>query len=233
MRNHTLTLSHPIASLELYELDPENWDWTNPPELVLVDDQMRVPPAPYMPHLRCVEVENRGDTELLADGRCKYNFTLTCKINGLWRAFFEKHCGQVDVQIEGDAVTLLCTPEEFQSSFDMICNGALYRATNDYATERDALVWLVFKKMKEQEDREHIEAEMRMELASLQQRQKQKVCTAQQNGLSVSFALQNFNARYRDVMDTKFNWWGKVLDAVTVTKYRTMFELALLSDVGS
>lgn len=82
--------------------------------------------------------------------------------------------------------------------------------------------------MKEQERSEHVEAEIQAELASLKQKQQQHALAAQEDGWYVSFAVQNFNNRYREVLENKLVCWGRVLDGDTVHKYRALFELELL-----
>jgi hypothetical protein len=221
MNHEPLSFSHPVDRLKLYDLNPEKWDFRQPPELFEV---RRSTVAPYMPALWMVEVvEGKPRVEHLGNGQCRFFFELTQEINYLWELFFERHRHGADVAFEGKILILRCSPNDLQKNYDAVCHGAIHQATNDYRTERQKLVWLVFPRMKEQERRERIEAEIQAEMEIYKQKRQERTLFAKEKGWSVPFFVQNFNEHYKEILETKFNWWSRVLDSATIRKYQALF----------
>ena len=82
--------------------------------------------------------------------------------------------------------------------------------------------------MKEQERRDAVETEIQAERTAFTQRQQQCATVARENGWPVPFVVQNYNDCYREILENKLVWWGKVLDETTIRKYRSLFEQEFL-----
>src|SRR6476659_9596114 len=126
MQNRTLTLSHPLNDLEMYEWDPTNWDYLNPPELYVVDKTALIPFAcTYMPPLFRIEVESKGRVETVARGKTRHFFKLSRKINPLWLKFYEKYRGDEDVSFSGDTLIVSCPANELDKTIEEIAHRTL------------------------------------------------------------------------------------------------------------
>lgn len=209
----------------MFDLDPGKWDCLNPSELTLVEGNSV---TPYMPYFWQIDVRQTGRTEPLENGECRFFFELDRHVPDLWQLFFENHRNGDKVSFERNILTLVCHPKDLARIRDRICYEAIPLATNEYRQERDTLLWQVFLRMKEQQRLERTEAEIVAELDAYKQKRQQRVDYAEQHGFSVSFFVQNFNDRYREILENKFKWWGKVLDGMVITKYRAIFELEFL-----
>jgi len=200
MKNEALMFVHPVENLKAYDLDPQKWDVLNPPELFQVENSAV---TPYMPALMVVEVVEKVRVDNLENGKCRFFFRLNREINDLWQLFFENHRNGIDVTFEGNMLILCCETQDLPARYDEICHSAIHQATREYRQERETLLWQVFLKMKEQEWRNHWEAEIQTELAT--------------------------NPRKpREILENKFKWWSHVLDAPTIGKYRALFEFDFL-----
>src|SRR5215471_16982507 len=144
MQNATLTLSHPIDELEIYDLDSSTWDPHDPPELYLVDNSALFPfVCTYMPHFLAPQVERQGPIHPDTDGLRKHFFTLNREVNPQWLQCFEPHRGDADITFDRNQLVLRCRREELGKLFEEVVYGKLHRATNDYRQERQNLVWHV------------------------------------------------------------------------------------------
>lgn len=226
MRNESLTFSHPIDHLKIYELDTAKWDFQNPPEIFHTENSAVVP---YMPPIPFIDVQKKGRIEPLENGQSRFFFELSHAVPELWQLFFENYRNGVNVTFDGNMLILCCDPKELQKSYNAICNSAIHAATRDYVNERDTLLWRVLPRMMEQERRAQTEVEALAELEGYKEKRQIRIDFAQENRLSVSFLVQNFNDRYREILENKFSWWGRILDSQTVCKLRAMFELELLA----
>ena len=225
MRNEKLILPHPVEHLKMYDLDRQKWDVLNPPELSHVKGPEI---TPYMPPLIRVDVIGKVGVKTPESGPCKFVFKLSHPVNELWQMFFENHRNGANVTFEDDRLTIYCEPQELHALEDHICNFAIHATTRDYFTERDILLRQVFHKMKELERLERVEAEILAERESYQQQIQQRILAAETNGWAVSIICQNFNRNYREILENKFRWWSRILDAQTIRKYQAMFEFDML-----
>jgi hypothetical protein len=228
MRNRTLMLTHPIDHLELYETDPGKWDCLNPPDLFLVDNSALVPlQSIYMPPLGPIEIENTNRAEPSEHSEYKFYFRPSLEVNELWATFLRRQTGNFDVQFETGLLIVRCNPRDLQNAFDELSH-RVGKARKEYCKERDVLLWQIFEKMVEVERRGRVENEILSECQSYSQKRRERERMAEENGWSVSFCIQNLNHHYREVLENKFSWWSKILDATTIGRYRALFEQAFL-----
>jgi hypothetical protein len=230
MPHATLTLSHPIDELELYDLDPSTWRPLNPPELYLVDNTALVPLiSTYMPHFLVPHVARRGPVETATDGRHYHFFKLNREVNPQWLQCFGKYRGAADVSFDRDQLVLLCRSEELQKLFEEVIYAQLYQATSDYREEREHLVWHVFEKMQRVGQRHRVEREILAAFNRYRREKTERIELARKNGLSVLTVIENYNREYREVLENKFaQSWEKSLDNAAIRRYRALFEQEFL-----
>ena len=229
MQNRALTLSHPLDDLEMYEWDPSNWDYSNPPELYVIDKTALIPFAStYMPPLFRIEVESKGRVEIVAGGKTRQCFKLTRKINPLWLKFYEKYRGDEDVSFAGDTLILSCPATELDKTIEEIAH-RLFRATNEYREERGELLSVVFKKMEPLRCREELEYEILAEFNKYRAIRRELEAHAKERGYSAPVVIEHYLREYKEILHNKFTLvWGKILDAETIRHYRAAFEQEFL-----
>lgn len=228
MINQPLAFSHPIEHLYLHELNPGKWSEENPPDLFLMDESFQKPPALYMPPIKRMEVEREDGWQVLEDGRCKRIFKLTEKVNDLWSRCFEPYRNGFEVSFEGDKLILICKSGDLEKTCEEICHRDIHLATRDYRKEREALLWQVFLRMIEIERCENVKAEIRAQIHHYIQKRRERELFAQERGWSLPFFVQNLNQEYREILENKFTWWGKILDETTIRQHKALFEQAML-----
>lgn len=210
----------------MYELEPEKWDCLHPPEIFLTEGSTLIP---YMPAVAMfLEIKARSRVEHLENGQHRFFFELSHDVPEHLQLFFENYRNGVNASFSGNTLAFDCAAKDLARIRDEM-DHALHRAAGDYRNERDALLWQVFLRMKEQEWREKTEAECLAAREDYKQKRQQRVLFAQKHGYSVSIIVQNFTDHYRDILENKFRWWGRILDDKTIEKFRALFELEFLA----
>ncbi len=222
MRQHPMILTHPVDCLRLDDLDTSTLDMLNPPPLFLGEGSAK---TQYMPALMVIDVVEKVWFQKPEKGEFRFLCSLSRQANDIWLRFFIRYHPGASVTLQGNRLMLCCQPQVRPKRYAEVCEDTVYWATHDYWKERGTLLWLVFTKMKKLEWRHHWEGQIKAELANYQQTYQEGILSAENKVGSPPFTIWNLPWRYRSMLEVKFGWWRRVLDAPTIRKYRALFGL--------
>lgn len=224
-----LQFEHPIDRLSCNSRASDSSAWPDPTPLLLADPN-GPNQSPYMPLIsgRGVEVIDKLSPFPLEDGRFEFPFQLNQEPPELWQIMFENHRNGADVSFSGSVMSIRCHPAQLESVYDAIAFDALFSATGDYRRERHELVFLVRIDMWGRERRAVTEQQILSDLQSYRERRQKLVDWANSNNASISFFLKKLNADFKEILESKFVWWSKVLDNKTIDQYRARFAVEFL-----